>query len=93
MYAIRSYYDLGEGASDEGLEAVARQALGRVLPGGAAAEVVAHHEKGRSIEAPVVQGMVALGLLAVVLEDVGLEAVEGEHAQVPRGNDASYNFV
>ena len=62
------------------------QGLRGVFAGGAAAEVAAGDQDLRALETRVVERVVRI-LLAVVLEDVLAQAVEGHAAQVAGGND------
>ena len=80
--------DLGERPADERVEARAHQRLRSVLARRAAAEVAAHHQDRRAVEAPRIERVVALRLLAVVLEGVLAEPVERDAAQEARGDDA-----
>ena len=78
--------DLRERLADDGVDAPALQSLRRVLPRRAAAEVRVHDQHRRAREPAVVEGM--LCRLAIVLEDVLLESVEGDRPQVPRRDDS-----
>ncbi len=79
--------DFGEALADDGGDAPPLQGLRGVFAGGAAAEVAAGDEDLRPLEPRVVERMVRI-LLAVVLERVLAQAVEGHATQKACGNDS-----
>ena len=82
--------DLRERLADDGADAPARDRLRRVLPGGSAPEVRVDDEDRRAPRAPADRSgaAAALGLRAIVLEQVILETFERDRPEKPRRNDA-----
>src|SRR4029453_11151275 len=79
--------DLAVGAAHDRADAPAHERLRRVLARGAAAEVLADHQDGRSLVDGRVERMLGV-LLARVLEGVLAHALERHFLQEARGDDA-----
>ena len=87
-----SVEDLGEGLGDDASEAIFGKRLGRVLTGGAAAEVDAGDEDGGILEALFVERVVRLfsrdRIEADVVEGIFSEAVKGDTLHEAGRDDA-----